>query len=75
MSMLIKTGTQRITITEGSTDTIIGIPSEALPEFKEAMTRAMNTWQSPSPEFRQFYDRLRGMEEITKGNMYKEFSK
>lgn len=48
---------------------VIAIPPAMNAEFREAIARAMLTWQDVSPEFRDFHDRLRGVEGIMGENM------
>lgn len=44
--------------------TQIEIPPTMLEEFRLMARRAMNTWQDPSPEMRDFYDRLMGQDTL-----------
>ncbi len=62
---------ERVDIGEAPTDVIIvlSIPPDMTAEFKVAMTRAMNTWQDPSPQMRDFYDRLMEREHVMGDNM------
>ena len=42
----------------------IAIPAELVPEFKQLVARAMNTWERASPEMKKFRDDVSGMSKL-----------
>lgn len=53
----------------------ISVPPEMVPEFKQMVIRATNTWQDMSTEMRMFMDRILGQEVIMEATYSGKVSK